>query len=466
MPVFTTMNSHAQPRRPSGPSLLRLAGPLIVSFWMRSAFTFVDTAYAATIGDSAVAAIGLTAPFEFLMIALWVGLSTGLTSALSRAMGARQSDKIEQYRRLAWKMVVAVSAVFAALGAGIWFAAPGLDLESAVRHDFRIYGSVLIAGSAFTTFWSVIPDSIVKAHHDTRATMWAGIWSNVINVVLNTLFLFAFGWGVFGIALSTVLGRIGGLWYALAQARRHEDRRKETSSDVRSGLDARPYRSLLVLAIPSSLSFGLMAAESALVNGLLTSVEQATEAIAAYSIFYRTVLFALNPVIATGVAMLPFAARRFGEGDVEGVRRALRDSALGTVIYSLALVGPLMLLGAPPLAEMLAESPTTRAYTVFGLRLVPLVCLAGAPFLLCRPVFESMNRGAPGLAISTLRYVVLTGPLAWLGMRASRALDEPAFYGLLAGLLTAAAMSSIVFAVWLARALSAEAVEPSAVRRT
>ncbi|NIL99693.1 MAG: hypothetical protein GTN89_01755, partial [Acidobacteria bacterium] len=81
---------------------------------------------------------------------------------------------------------------------------------------------VLIGGSAFTTFWSIIPDSLVKAHQDTRSTMWAGIWTNVINVGLNTLFLFVFGWGIFGIALSTVLGRIGGLVYSLARARVHE----------------------------------------------------------------------------------------------------------------------------------------------------------------------------------------------------------------------------------------------------
>ena len=64
------------------PTVLRMAGPLIVSFVMRSAFTFVDTIYAAIVGDTAVAAIGLTLPFEFIMIAIWVGLSTGLTSAL------------------------------------------------------------------------------------------------------------------------------------------------------------------------------------------------------------------------------------------------------------------------------------------------------------------------------------------------------------------------------------------------
>ena len=69
----------------ASPSVLRMAAPLVVSFWMRAAVTLVDTVFASRVGDAAVAAIGLTVPFEFVMIAVWVGLSTGLTSGLSRA---------------------------------------------------------------------------------------------------------------------------------------------------------------------------------------------------------------------------------------------------------------------------------------------------------------------------------------------------------------------------------------------
>src|SRR6185503_539027 len=83
--------------RSQSPDVLVMAAPLVVSFWMRSLFTFVDTFYAATLGDAAVAAIGLSIPFEFLMIAVWVGLSTGLTSNFSRAMGAREETKLHQY---------------------------------------------------------------------------------------------------------------------------------------------------------------------------------------------------------------------------------------------------------------------------------------------------------------------------------------------------------------------------------
>ena len=60
-----------------------MAAPLVLSFWMRAAVTFVDTIFASRLGDAAVAAIGLTVPLEFVMIGVWVGLSTGLTSQLS-----------------------------------------------------------------------------------------------------------------------------------------------------------------------------------------------------------------------------------------------------------------------------------------------------------------------------------------------------------------------------------------------
>jgi Na+-driven multidrug efflux pump len=449
------------------PSILRMSAPLVVSFVMRAAFSLVDTIYAATIGDPAVAAIGLTIPFEFFMIAVWVGLSTGLTSCLSRAMGAHEGNKIRQYLRATWVMVWVASPAFVLLGPVIWLWAPHMGLESEVSRAFQIYGMVLIAGSGVTSFWSVIPDSLVKAHQDTRSTMWAGIWSNVINVTLNTIFVFVFGWGVFGIALSTVIGRIGGLWYALVRARRHEQRRESEGRDTATGTDPRPYRSLLALAVPSSLTFMLMAAETALINYLLSRVAHATEAIAAYSIYYRVVLFAFNPVIAVAVALLPYSARRFGRGDVAGVRRGLRETSTALAGYCVALVGPLALWGAPWLSGFLTESAISEQYTTFALRLVPLGCLVGIPFLLCRPVFEAMQRGNPGLVMATARYGVLTVPAVLAGAAIARATGHPEFYGLLLGLLVTGAVTSIAFWLWLRGSLAVRpAVLPDTVSET
>ena len=101
----------------------------------------------------------------------------------------------------------------------------------------------------------------------------------------------------------------------------------------------------------------------------------------------------------------------------------------------------------------------TVEYTVFVLRTVPFACLLGAPFLFLRPIFEGMQRGTPGLVMAGLRYVILTPLAAWLGILVAASLGRPGLYGLAIGLLAAAAATSLVFSVWLHRALEAKARE-------
>jgi len=435
------------------PTLLMMTIPLIVSFWMRSLFTFVDTYYASFLSDAAVAAIGLSFPFEFVMIAVWVGMSTGLTSNFSRAMGAREETKLRQYLKATWILVLLCVPVFLLLGAGCWVFADRLAPDREVARQFAIYGSVLVGGSALTLFWSVLPDSIVKAHGDTKATMWAGIWSNVINVAINTIFTFGFHWGILGIALSTVLGRFGGLIYALRKAAGHEAARKARGEPVVPGLDPHPYRALFTLAIPSALSYVLMAGETGIVNGLLKGIEHGKEALAAYAIYYRVFQFVVMPALAASVAMLPFAGRRVGERDYAGVRRGLKQAHIALALYA-AVVAPLLFLLAPPLARHLSASPVTIAYLIPALRLAPLGAILATPFFLCRPVFEGLGQGRPGLTMAVLRYVLLAAPAAAIGLYLAPAMGVSAVLGLVSGLMIATAVVSTVFLFWTGRALS------------
>ena len=435
------------------PSVLRMAAPLVVSFVMRAAFTMVDTVFAATIGDAAVAAIGLTIPFEFVLIAIWIGLSTGLTSNLSRAVGTGMNHRIEQYMKSALRLVQIIAPGFALTGIAIWFIAPHLGLAEDVTRLFRIYGTTMLCGASLTSFWSILPDSMIKAHQDTRTTMWAGIISNVLNILMNALFLFVFGWGIFGIALSTVLGRLGGLAYATVKANAHETRRKAEQVEVDCTPDPRPYRTLFTLMIPATLTFTLMASETGLVNLLLSRMQNATEAIVAYSIFYRVALFALNPIIAIGVALLPYTARRFSRGDIAGIRKGLREAGLAMVGYTMLFVAPVMVVITPWVARSLTESDVSAGFTRVILYLVPVSCLLGSPFLLCRPVFEGMQRGNPGLITALVRYLGLTLPMAWLGTHLAIQAGIHPIYGLVTGLMGVALLSSVMFTAWLGKAL-------------
>jgi len=441
-----------------------MAAPLIVSFWMRAAFTLVDTYFAGRIGDSAVAAVGLSLPFEFIGIAIWVGLSTGLTSGLARAMGAREGANIESYQRAARRQILCVIPVYCSIGVAIGLGAFDAGLAPDVARDFRTYGGVLIFGMGCTVFWSVLPDSIVKAHQDMRSTMWAGIVSNLGNVCLNALFLFGFGWGVFGLALATGLSRLGGLAYALRAARRHEDARKARGLDTAPHVEPRPHRAMLALAIPSAAAFMLMAAENGLVNLLLARLPDAKAQLAAFSVFNRLTTFAFQPTIAVAIAMLPFASLRFGRRDFDGMRAGLKEALRAIVGYVALVVAPIIWVFAPAIVSGFTAEEATRAAAVDALRLAPIACLCGAPFALCRPLFEGMRRGGPGLVMAVARYLGLSGPGALLGLWLAPRLGVAPVAGAIGGLIAVAALSSLAFAAWARHALAAEEREARAGR--
>ncbi|HET6372177.1 MAG TPA: hypothetical protein VFG76_02645, partial [Candidatus Polarisedimenticolia bacterium] len=113
------------------------------------------------------------------------------------------------------------------------------------------------------------------------------------------------------------------------------------------------------------------------------------------------------------------------------------------------------LLGGPALARLLAESEVTAHLTRGALWLCPLACLALIPFQLCRPVFEGLQRGRPGLVMALSRYVLLTAPCGLAGMAVATRVGQPPLFGLLTGLIVASAVSSAIFLWWILRELRA-----------
>jgi Na+-driven multidrug efflux pump len=443
----------------------------MISFTARSILTSVDLIFGAMIGDHAVAAIGLVVPLEFSFIACWVGLSASLTSHLSRAMGERHAGRLEQLMRACRRLIAVLGAVFLGLATAVYLGAEHIGIKDPeVARAFGIYGSIVLAGAAVVGFWSVLPDSLVKAHHDMKTTMLAGLASGLTNLGLNALFVLGFGWGIWGIALATGLGRVGGFLLATWRVRHLEAARKQawaasgsgpraatraaTDPLTPEGLYARPHHALLALAVPSSLTFILMAMESGFVNFVLNQFQDSESALAAFAIYRRAVMLLMMPVVAIGVAVLPFAAKLVGEGRVGDVRRGMRQAHLFALGYALLAVFPVCAAAGPAIAGWLGNQPETVELAGFAIRwAVPFGVLVASPFLLCRPAFEAVQRGTPGLVMAVLRYVVLSIPLglsgAWLAVQWGH---EP-FHGLVAGLISGTVVVSAIFVTWLFRML-------------
>lgn len=433
--------------------LLVLAAPLVISFWLRSAFAWIDTIFASllqdsqgtALGDASIAAIGLTLPLEFLLTACWVGASNGLTARLAAAMGEGSSEKVTQLKIAAVKIITVLAVFFVGIAGVVWITSSRAGLDPLLAQQFRIYATVLMAGSAISSFWSILPDSLVKAHHDTRATMWAGLASSLTNVALNTLFLFVFHWGIFGIALSTVLGRFAGLAYASWQARKHETKRMALPDQQKPGLHRYPIRRILVLAVPSALGFVLLGMESMSVNWILKGLPNPTSALAAWSIFDQSVRFLAMPIIAVGVALLPLVARLQGEGRLEDVRMELNAGLRAAAFYVVLFVLPVALLAGPMVVRALTDTPVTEALAESTLLWMPLAVAGLAPFLLCRATFDGLQQPKPPLIAAAVRTIGLVIPLVWLGSRHHEAVGLSPVAAACAAYVVGATLSGAAF---------------------
>jgi Na+-driven multidrug efflux pump len=440
--------------------LLRMAVPLVISFTLRQAFAMVDLVYAGLLDDpSALAAISLFIPFHEIYIALWVGLSAGFTAGLAHAFGRRDEARVRALKRSMLRLQAALVPLLASGGVVLWFVLPEVGLAPEVVASFRLYGTTLLVGLPLTGFWSIYPDSIVKAHYDTRATMLAGIYASLTNIALNTVFVFACGWGIFGIALATVLSRLVALAYAAGRARRHERARLLDPSWAAAprGTWPHPLTTVLTLALPASLTFALTSAENSLVNLLLAGLADAEVALASYGVYYNLLRLACMPAIATAVAVVPYVARMVPEGHHARVAADLRRVLALAALFGLAFTIPVGVLFPAEVAGFFVRSadartladPTTRDV----LRLLPIAALAGLPFLVLRPVFEALQRPRLGVLVSIARFVLLSAPCVLGGRALAEAAGLAPTVGVVAGLCTATLVASLLTVALVRRSL-------------
>ncbi len=437
-----------------------MAVPLVISFTLRFLFATVDLVYAALLeDDSAVAAISFYIPFQGVYIALWVGLSAGFTASLASAFGNRDEQRIHALKSTMLRIQRTLIPVLLALGVVLWSVIPQFGLEPELTRSFRIYGTTLLVGLPLTGFWSIYPDSIVKVHYDTRSTMIAGMLGTAANIALNTVFVFVFHWGIFGIAFATVLSRLAARGSAMRRATYHEARRhaEEGWDDPTERTWPGPLRTILKLSVPAGLTFGLTAAEGTVINKLLDDVPESTVAIASYGVYHQLSMLALMPTIAVSVAVLPYVARMVPEGHGERVRRELRATLTMVAGFALLFTIPAGWLFAPQLAGFFVAQGTgdaTNPLTLEVLRLLPFGALASLPFLMLRPVFEAMHEPRTGIAVSIARFVVFSIPLVLTGRYAATGLGYQPLTGMVTGLIAASLCASLMTAILTARLLS------------
>lgn len=208
-------------------AVLLLAVPMVLELVLESTFAVVDIWFVAKLGPSAVATVGLTETFLFLLYAICIGLAMAVTAIVARRVG--EGDREAAAFSAAQAIWIAVLASLPFSVAGIVWARELLQLMGAdawtLTHGVR-YMQWMLGGNLVVMLLFVC-NAIFRGAGDAAVAMRVLWVANGLNIVLDPILIFGFGpvpaFGVEGAAIATVIGRGIGvsmqLWILLRGSR-------------------------------------------------------------------------------------------------------------------------------------------------------------------------------------------------------------------------------------------------------
>jgi putative MATE family efflux protein len=209
-------------------AIFLLAVPMILELVMESTFAVVDIFFVGKLGSSAVATVGLTETYLFLIYSVAMGLSMAVTAIIARRVGEKNKTEAAISAVQAILLGVFVSIPFSI--AGIFFAKDLLMVMGADHWSVNVgykYTQWMLGGN-FVILLLFIINAIFRGAGDAAIAMRVLWIANGVNIILDPIFIFGWGpiapMGIEGAALATNIGRGAGVllqFYILLKGGKH-----------------------------------------------------------------------------------------------------------------------------------------------------------------------------------------------------------------------------------------------------
>lgn len=168
----------------------------------------VDTLMLSSVGDKAVGAVGTANTYIGIFIIMFSVISSGMIAVMTQYIGAGRVGIAYQARKLG----LVFNAVLGILLSVFLFLCAGTVLETVgvaeLLMDYAKTYLKIVGGSCILNALIPIFSSYLRAFGYTRQPLVAIIVGNILNLILNAVFLFIFEWGVMGVAVATVISRV------------------------------------------------------------------------------------------------------------------------------------------------------------------------------------------------------------------------------------------------------------------
>lgn len=304
--------------------ILSFAFPLLLTNLGQQLYMMVDAAIVGRgVGMKALAAVGATDWTYWLVLWTAIGLTQGFATFISRHFGDKNYRDMNQ--------VIAMSTLLCAVcgilltAAGILASMPLLKLLQTppdILDSANTYLVTMIAGTLIVTAYNMA-GSVLRALGDGKTPLIAMIIAAILNVGLDCLFVFVFGWGIFGAAIASVVAQLVSFFYCLVRIRGIDCIRIQRSMWKP---DWKLIKSMLLFALPICAQYIAIS-----VGGILlqSSVNlQGSLFIAGYTATNK--IFGLFEAsgLSLGLASATFLAQNYGAGQFARVKQGVKTATV------------------------------------------------------------------------------------------------------------------------------------------
>ena len=306
------------------PKLIRhIAVPVSIGFFFHTMFNVVDTFFGGLISTQVLAALSLSFPVFFIILAMGSGISTGTTALIGNAFGAGNRDEARLFGIQGISFGVLVSIIMTLIGV---YASPFLFSVLGASDDYLaaclIYMNTIFLGALFFMLVFML-NAILVALGDTRS------FGNflIVGVFLNIIFdpWFIYGGlgipplGITGIALATVLIQLFGGVYLGIKVYKTGLMSNKSIKDIfpKAGY----FKEIARQGFPASLNLVTVGIGIFVITYFISKFGK--EAVAAYGIATRVEQIALLPTVGLNTATLTIVAQNNGAKLFDRIKETL-----------------------------------------------------------------------------------------------------------------------------------------------
>jgi MATE family multidrug resistance protein len=381
-------------------NLTRLATPIAMSMVSYSVMTLVDTIFVASLGPSALAAVGLGGITAFTVLCFPFGLMGGVRVLVSQAVGAGRTGEPEAYLGAGLIVAFCLGLLAAALGqvAALLMPLAAASQESGL--GARDYVSIRLLGAPL-----VVVFAAMREHRhglgQTGLPMVATIVANALNVLLDWLFIIELGLGVAGAAWATVLSAssqplvmlVGGVRGVVRKPTLHH------------------LRALWRMGAPGGLQFLLEVGSFTALAVMIAAYSE--NDMAAHHIAVQVIHFAFLPIAAVGEAASVLSGQAVGAAEDRSVALVGRSAMILSGAYA-ALCTVVLAVGSPWIVGCFATTNELGSLAVRLLYVAAAFQLIDAANMVARGTLRGTGDVKYTAYVGIALAWVVTPPLTWL----------------------------------------------------